>query len=172
MSVVPIVDLKGDGPDPRMPSPDVAAYIRPQQRLLHDRNVTFEEYHYYALKTREEEKDIDSHDPDAHKTRLIDIIFPPKKGPGAKAPSAAVPESLPDEEKRRSSNFANLATRAHISDEEWKDASRAFRTATWAACFYLITTDILGPFGVGFSMGTLGWGPGIGLFTVFGVMAG
>ena len=26
--------------------------------------------------------------------------------------------------------------------------------------FYLITTDILGPYGVGFSMGTLGWGPG------------
>lgn len=26
--------------------------------------------------------------------------------------------------------------------------------------FYLITTDILGPYGIGFSMGTLGWGPG------------
>jgi hypothetical protein len=26
--------------------------------------------------------------------------------------------------------------------------------------FYLITTDILGPYGVGFAMGTLGWGPG------------
>lgn len=26
--------------------------------------------------------------------------------------------------------------------------------------FYLITTDILGPYGSGFAMGTLGWGPG------------
>lgn len=26
--------------------------------------------------------------------------------------------------------------------------------------FYLITTDIMGPYGVGFAMGTLGWGPG------------
>jgi hypothetical protein len=26
--------------------------------------------------------------------------------------------------------------------------------------FFLITTDILGPYGVGFAMGTLGWGPG------------
>ena len=26
--------------------------------------------------------------------------------------------------------------------------------------FYLITTDVLGPYGVGFAMGTLGWGPG------------
>ncbi len=32
--------------------------------------------------------------------------------------------------------------------------------------------DILGPFGVGFSLGTLGWGPGIALFTVFGALAG
>ncbi len=38
--------------------------------------------------------------------------------------------------------------------------------------FYLITTDILGPYGVGFALGTLGWGPGIALFTVFGFMAG
>jgi hypothetical protein len=59
--------------------------------------------------------------------------------------------------------------------------------------FYLITTDILGPYGVGFSMGTLGWGPGknnlpssthprlhhvligftgIAFYTVFGFMAG
>lgn len=35
-----------------------------------------------------------------------------------------------------------------------------------------ITTDILGPYGVGFAMGTLGWGPGIALYTVFGFMAG
>lgn len=26
--------------------------------------------------------------------------------------------------------------------------------------FYLITTDILGPYGSGFAMGSLGWGPG------------
>jgi hypothetical protein len=78
-----------------------------------------------------------------------------------------------------------------ITEAEWTNASRAFRTATWAACFYLITTDILGPFGIGyavvfvllsfypavadhqsFSIGTLGWGPGVALFTVFGLMAG
>jgi hypothetical protein len=69
-------------------------------------------------------------------------------------------------------NLAVQATRAVITDEEWKNASPALRTATSAACFYLITTDILGPFGVGFSLGTLGWGHGIALFTVFGLMAG
>lgn len=170
-----MIDLKGDGGDPRVPSPDIPGYIKPQQRLLHDPNVTFEEYHYYALKTREEEIEIDRNDPNAGKTRLVDIIFPPKKGPGADGQVVSAPQGPEEAEKRRSSvnvNFANAAARAVITDEEWKNASRAFRTATWAACFYLITTDILGPFGVGFSMGTLGWGPGIGLFTVFGLMAG
>jgi len=175
MAAVPLGILEGEGGDPRIPPPDVADYIKPHQRLLHDPNVSFEEYHYYALRTRAEEKDIDRNDPTQGKTRLIDIIFPPKRGPGVQGLSPTVSDSNPYDEKRSSSINANLsdrATRAVITDEEWKNASRALRTATWAACFYLITTDILGPFGVGFSLGTLGWGPGIALFTVFGLMAG
>ena len=34
--------------------------IRPQARKLHDPDVTFEEYYYYALKTREEEKHLEA----------------------------------------------------------------------------------------------------------------
>ena len=37
-----------------------STYIKPQARKLHDSDVTFEEYHYYALKTREEEKGLES----------------------------------------------------------------------------------------------------------------
>jgi len=173
MAAVSLGNLKGEGDDPRIP--DAPRYVRPQERLLHDPNVSFEEYHYYALKTRAEEKEIDRNDPSTGKTRLIEVIFPPKHGPGAGGQLPVAPASPPDEEKRRSSvnaNLADRATRAVITDEEWKNASRALRTATWAACFYLITTDILGPFGVGFSLGTLGWGPGIALFTTFGLMAG
>lgn len=66
----------------------------------------------------------------------------------------------------KGASFANSANRLEISDEEWTNASRAFRTASWGACFYLITTDILGPYGVGFSMGTLGWGPGKHTFMI------
>ena len=33
-----------------------------------------------------------------------------------------------------------------VSDDEYVTASRAARSATWGAVFYLITTDILGPF--------------------------
>lgn len=35
-----------------------------------------------------------------------------------------------------------------VSEAEWKNASRAVRTAGWSSVFYLITTDILGPFSV------------------------
>lgn len=34
-----------------------------------------------------------------------------------------------------------------------------------------ITTDVLGPFAVPFAIGTLGYGPGVALFTVFGFFA-
>ncbi|GAB7363018.1 hypothetical protein MBLNU230_g3312t1 [Neophaeotheca triangularis] len=58
-----------------------------------------------------------------------------------------------------------------VSDEEWHTASRAARTATWGAVFYLITTDILGPFSVPWSLSQLGYGPGAALYAVFGFMA-
>jgi len=45
------------------------------------------------------------------------------------------------------------------------------RTATWPAVFYLITTDILGPFSNPYAFASMGYGPGVALFTVFGVMA-
>jgi len=38
------------------------------------------------------------------------------------------------------------APRYKITDEEYVQASRAVRTATWGAVSYLITTDILWPF--------------------------
>ena len=65
----PVVSLAADGGDIRLGAAkdekrnDSVAMgaaipgmgIRPQHRLLHDPAVTFEEYHYYALKTRAEE---------------------------------------------------------------------------------------------------------------------
>lgn len=133
--------------------------IKPQTRLLHDPAVTFEEYQYYARRTREEEKHLES-----PKLRWREIINrrtnqDPRQ---VDAGDPIVPEV----------NFSNEENRLQITDEEWTNASRAMRTASSGAAFYLITTDILGPYGVGFAMGTLGWGPGIALYTVFGFMAG
>lgn len=45
-------------------------------------------------------------------------------------------------------------------EEEAANASRALRLASWAAVFYLITTDILGPFNAPFAISQVGWVPG------------
>ncbi|MBE7182335.1 MAG: hypothetical protein INR71_14220, partial [Terriglobus roseus] len=60
MSAGVIADFKGEGADPRLPTysdENVVSehYIKPQQRLLHDSNVSFEEYRHYAIKTRADE---------------------------------------------------------------------------------------------------------------------
>ena len=43
---------------------------------------------------------------------------------------------------------------------ERENASRALRLASWASVFYLITTDILGPFNAPFAISQIGWVPG------------
>lgn len=138
-------------------------YIKPQARLLHDPAVTFEEYQYYARRTREEEKHLES-----PKLRWREIINR-KNTEDARQINAGLDHNA---WKVPEVNFANESNRLQVTDEEWRNASRAMRTASSGAAFYLITTDILGPYGVGFAMGTLGWGPGIALYTVFGFMAG
>ncbi|KAK5724894.1 hypothetical protein LTR17_013477 [Elasticomyces elasticus] len=164
------MDEKRSDDLPSSEATDVAqvtsTYIKPQARKLHDSAVSFEEYHYYALKTREEERDLL-----APKTNWRELLT--RKKPVNELAHDA--DGVVDEEKHPSTGKVNLAdrqVRSEVSDQEWTDASRAFRTASWGACFYLITTDILGPYGVGFAMGTLGWGPGIALYTVFGAFAG
>lgn len=149
-------------------APGVASvFFRPQDRKLHDPDVSFEEYYHYALQTREEERNT----PEV-KTNWKEVLL--RKKTTSLDDQTDSTGSPPTEKAVISSNvnMANRETRAHVSDQEWTDASRALRTAGWGACFYLITTDILGPYGVGFAFGTLGWGPGIVLYTVFGFMAG
>ena len=58
-----------------------------------------------------------------------------------------------------------------VSEAEWEQAQRATRTATWGSIFYLITTDILGPYNVPWAVAQMGYGPGVVLYTVFGGFA-
>lgn len=94
-----------------------STYIKPQARKPYDPNVTFEEYHYYANKTREEES---TYDPPKFSWR--DILSKP---------------DLADESRLSATDFAD-ENRLHISDEEWANASRSFRSASWGACEYSI----------------------------------
>ncbi|KAI9701652.1 MAG: hypothetical protein M1820_006423 [Bogoriella megaspora] len=139
-----------------------STFIRPQDRKLHDSAVKFEEYYYYAQKTRALELD-DSNLQD--KRGFREVLLHRQSHKHDESPDSSGKDVA-------TVNIAKQSNRLEITDEEWSKASRLLRTATWGACFYLITTDILGPYGVGFAMGTLGWGPGIALYTVFGFMAG
>ena len=148
--------MAADGGDPRLSvggADHNANYIRPHMRLLHDSSVTFEEYHHYAKKTRAEEDEAER--TEVKPTGIMQLLFPPKSGPGATLQTdfIAGDEKAGTRGERRESivnaNLANKAVRMNVTDEEWTNASRAMRTATWAALFYLITTDVLGPFGIG-----------------------
>ena len=144
-------NLALDGGDPRLNGTEgefagqgIVSYTRPQMRALHDPSVSFDEYHYYANQTRLLE---DSLIVTKNETRGFLSTIIPKKG---------------DEKPRTSSvpnvNLSDQTRRATVTDEDWINASRAIRTATAGAIFYLITTDILGPFGLPYAFATTGWG--------------
>jgi hypothetical protein len=125
----------------------------------HDPKVTFYEYKYYAEITRAEQD-------------AANVPTTSSGEHGMMLPTMGTPADDEKSSDREGSQEALPATNPHIiSDDEWMSASRAIRTATWLSVFYLITTDILGPYGVPFAIGTLGWGPGIGLYTIFGILA-
>lgn len=123
--------------------------IRPQHRKLHDPDVTFEEYYYYAQLTRAEEDQNKSHDGERG---FLSLIWPSKSDKGVQQ----VSENATKDATRI--NTSDPSQRLTITDEEWTNASRALRTATRGAIFYLITTDILGPFGLPYAFATMGWG--------------
>ena len=126
--------------------------------------ITIEEYMYWASISRNEES-----------------MLPKIKGPVAKLLASGKSNVARQQTLDRSANAtvvemkdvktAPTATDA-VSEGEWQQAQRAARTAGWAAIFYLITTDVLGPYTVPWAMAQMGYGPGISLYTVFGALAG
>lgn len=56
------------------------------------------------------------------------------------------------------------------TDQEEADR-KSLRTATWISCFFLITTDILGPSSAPYSFSKLGYVPGTLVYMVFGILA-
>jgi hypothetical protein len=95
----------------------LSSYIKPQHRKPHDPDVTFEEYHYYARKTREEEQTFE-----LPNVNWREIMLRKKTKPASNGRS------------RIRISMRRKPTSAQITDEEWTNASRAFRTASWGAC--------------------------------------
>lgn len=114
-------------------------------RLQCDPSITFDEYRYWAELTRDEERETAKTEPATH--GIMQTLFPTKSSPGVQQISASPRSS--NEEMTEKKLSPVKSGRVSVTDSEWTNASRAMRTASGAACFYLITTDILGPFGIG-----------------------
>jgi hypothetical protein len=129
------LDPESNGASPPLREGNIthtSTYIRPQERGLHDPNITFEEYHYYALRTRQEEKTLP-----APMLNWREFLMRRKNAHNNEA--NGVDPRLDPAHHHTEVNFSNKQNRIEISDEEWTNASRAFRTASWGACEYIET---------------------------------
>ncbi|RMZ80333.1 hypothetical protein DV738_g2745, partial [Chaetothyriales sp. CBS 135597] len=120
---------------------------------LHDPSIPLEEYIHYANITRAEE----------------DRLY----GPGSNYIDAASGLTLLYKKHVLHQEVAEGAVekpRLSISVQDERETKHISAVAK-GAIFYLITTDILGPFSTGYSFSRMGLGPGVALFTVFGGLA-
>ena len=150
-------------------------------KTLHDPNVTFEEYLHYAKISRADEARL--YGPGSNwqessgpvKTFFMKNVarkqVAERERPVARLSISEAVIGGKHEPMDEKGNSPQGSGNWEVSDSEWVNASRAARLATWSAVFYLITTDILGPFSVGWAFSQLGWGPAVSLYTVFGVLS-
>ncbi|KAH6711122.1 transmembrane amino acid transporter protein-domain-containing protein [Leptodontidium sp. 2 PMI_412] len=167
-----------EGNDPRDPTHPAFHNNQPVETQLlhgsHDPSVTFEEYMYYAAITRAEEKAANEQHVAAMGPKTIKSVLKNRFSKGHVATVSSPTDHGSTTEKNgidgvlASPGNQNLGL---VSEAEWKNASRAVRTAGWSSVFYLITTDILGPFSVPWAFAQMGYGPGVALYTVFGGFA-
>lgn len=116
------------------------AITRHGVQKLHDPSVTFEEYLYYAAITRADTR----YEQAPEVKQSLAKSLNPWHGSSI---AAAATIGTSNEKKEIGEKDAEGSPRPYnISEEEYTTASRAVRTATWGAVFYLITTDILGPY--------------------------
>ncbi|KAI0147811.1 transmembrane amino acid transporter protein-domain-containing protein [Xylariaceae sp. FL1272] len=138
------------------------------------RTISFEEYMYYAAITRSEEKAANERFVAARGKRDFKNVLRGRFSKGHEA-NAAVGDrhsgqvEKVEEKGDKGSDEGVGEGGGYITSKERKTASRALRTASWGTIFYLITTDILGPISAPWVFAQTGYGPGIALYTVFGV---
>jgi hypothetical protein len=136
--------------DPRLThdssAPIFDGYIRPQHRELYDSKVSFEEYIYHAKRTRADQDATSKAGANRKRISVFKVIFPPKSN------------GVELDHKMANLNTSIASQRAVVTDEEWTNASKALRNATAMAIFYLMTTDVLGPFALPYAVATTGWG--------------
>ena len=126
-------------------------------------------YLYWAKITREEEQGISG---GTHPLRKLLGFTTKKERAEASEPHNVLNPAAKEKEIAAGTDSPNGNNAMVVTDAEWVQASRALRTATWGAVFYLITTDILGPYSVPWAFAQMGYGPGVALYVTFGALAG
>lgn len=178
-----LANLALEGGDPRDPHHPIAGDAQATElamlQAIHDPNIKFEEYLHYATITRAEEKAanerfVKAQGPKTWKT-VLKNRFSSGRGE-AYSPELAPQQTIAgdgktDEKIANPQGQSATPYQPVVTDVERKRASRAVRTAGWSGMFYLITTDILGPFSTPWSFAQMGYGPGVALYTVFGLFA-
>lgn len=124
-----------DGGDPRLNNvgEGVRTYTTTEYKGIHDPSVSFEEYLHYAKISRLDEK----HFVDGPGTALTAIIGLRKKEGSNPVVHTIDEKQSADEKEKSDSPVQGQSALAVVSDEEWRVAGRAARTATWGAIFYL-----------------------------------
>lgn len=142
------------GHDPRVPIPEED--LHPDHPVLADgTEPNFETYLYYAKQQREKEA-AESKSDDMERGFWANILW-------GKAGEKLALTNFADEKKGDTSGS--------VSEGEYRAASGALRTASWGSVFYLITTDILGPYTNPWAFSQVGYGPGVACFIAFAIMA-
>lgn len=143
------------GHDPRVPIPEED--LHPDHPALADgTEPNFETYLYYAKQQREKEA-AESKSDDMERGFWADLLW-------GKGGEKLVPTTNFADEKKGD-------TGGSVSEAEYRAASSALRTASWGSVFYLITTDILGPYTTPWAFSQVGYGPGVACFIAFALMA-
>ncbi|KAH9840701.1 transmembrane amino acid transporter protein-domain-containing protein [Rhodofomes roseus] len=136
--------------DPRLEKEEAGRdFLEPHRDATHGMKPTFEEYLVAAERQR-------AHEELQYK--------------GESSPDTASADSQHTE---KSTKAPAMVSEAALTAEEKEriNARRALRSASWAAVFYLITTDILGPFNAPYAISQVGYAPGVILYFVMGATA-
>lgn len=153
-----------DGGDPRLPGGLGVTDYPPQMiRKLHDPTIPFEEYLHYAKESRAwENSAANAHNQNVESTKGPKAALKRHLGIKSKTPEVTQgvahhetdivnPGKTEDGSMTKGSPKSGSETgevALAVTNDEWSTAARAARTATWGAVFFLLTTDILGPFSV------------------------
>ncbi|KZT43779.1 hypothetical protein SISSUDRAFT_977722 [Sistotremastrum suecicum HHB10207 ss-3] len=151
-------NLALDGPDPRIHMPSEQQELT--QMTPEHYKPSFEESMYWAALEREHEATTTSAMEASHYSGLHKKIL----GRGEKKDDSVSDHTYPPDKKHGSEPRI-------VSEDERHTAARALRTAGWVSVFYLITTDILGPYSAPWAFSQLGYVSGCLIFFFFGAIA-